>query len=133
MDGGASEVLGDGFEFAQGVICMLCAFAYSVLKTVLDMVVNQGLFGIGHGAFYGLQLLGDIKATAPLFEHGDDALEVAFGTLEALDNVGVRGMCAHGTASYRGDVIKQADRTFEEALLSIERNVGMVARLENAT
>jgi hypothetical protein len=49
-----------------------------------------------------LQLLGNLQATTLLFEHGDDAPEVAFGTLEALDNVGMGSVYAHGSASYPG-------------------------------
>src|SRR6218665_3687709 len=69
---------------------------------MLDVIVNQCFFCVGKRALDRLQLLGDFQATAFFLEHRDDALEVAFGTFEALDDVGVRCVRVHLSISYAG-------------------------------
>jgi len=60
------------------------------------MIVNQGLLGVDDGLLDRLQLLGDLKATAALVQHGDNALKVAVGTLETFNDGWVGSMSFHG-------------------------------------
>ena len=57
--------------------------------------MHQRLFGVGDGLFHRLKLLSDVEAATLLFQHGDNTLELAFGTLEPLDDFGVGAMRRH--------------------------------------
>ncbi|MOA57739.1 hypothetical protein D3C78_1819740 [compost metagenome] len=65
------------------------------------MVLDQGALGLADGLFHGVQLLGDIHAGAVGLEHADDAAQMPFGALQALDDGRVAlvqmrcGRCVH--------------------------------------
>jgi hypothetical protein len=71
---------------------------------VIDVVVHQRLLGAGDGTFDGLQLLRDIEAATVFLEHADDAVQVALGPFQALDDLRMRGVRAHPLilSSWRG-------------------------------
>jgi hypothetical protein len=59
---------------------------------MIDMVVDQGFFGIIDRVLDGLQLLGKVDAGRTIFDHLDDHPEVSFGPLEASHDVGMIGV-----------------------------------------
>jgi len=48
---------------------------------MVDVVMDQGFFCTANRALDCLELLCDLQTRALPFEHGEDALEVAFGPL----------------------------------------------------
>ena len=63
------EVLGDFFELVDGALPVLVQFAYRILQSVIDMVLNEDLLGLGDGTLDGMQLLGQLKAGTVFFHH----------------------------------------------------------------
>lgn len=51
------------------------------------MVLDQHTLGLADGFFYGMQLLSDVDAGTAVFDHGDDAAQVALRTLQPFDDV----------------------------------------------
>ncbi|ENN86444.1 hypothetical protein RHSP_75499 [Rhizobium freirei PRF 81] len=62
------------------------------------MILYERPLGVDDRLFDGRELLGDVKAWLATLDHGDDALQVPFGPLQALDDFGMRrvGMFCHG-------------------------------------
>lgn len=98
------KVLGDLFEGFQRGPLAFGKGVHGVFKAVIDVILNQGAFGLAHGRFNGMKLLGDIHAFAAFLDHRDDAAQMAIGALESLDDgfvglmymtVGV-GVLTHG-------------------------------------
>jgi hypothetical protein len=56
---------------------------------MVDVVMHQGFLGVTDRAFDGLQLLGNVQASALIFQHRNDAFEMAFGSFQPFDNVRV--------------------------------------------
>ena len=50
------------------------------------MVVDQRLLGLRNGLLDRMQLLGNVEARTPRFDHVDDAVQVTFGAPQALDD-----------------------------------------------
>ena len=59
------------------------------IEAVIHVVVDQGLLGIAHGAFYSLKLLCHVHARASLFDHGNDGTQMALGAFQARYDFGV--------------------------------------------
>ena len=57
-----------------------------VFQAVINMILYQRALGLAHRFFNRMQLLGDVHALTALFDHGDDAAQVAVRALEALDD-----------------------------------------------
>lgn len=93
------QVFGNFFELADAVIRSAGAFTNGMFQTVVDVVMHQGLFSTADRFLHGLQLLRDIQAAAPIFQHGEDAFEVAMSPFEPFNDIGVGGMCWH-SATY---------------------------------
>ncbi|SBT09944.1 conserved hypothetical protein [Candidatus Accumulibacter aalborgensis] len=102
-----SQVFGDRFELTDGFVRALRAVANRLFKAVIDVVVHQRLLGVADGAFYGLQLLGDVQAFAAVLKHADDTSEVPLGALQTLDDFRMGSVCAHATYPIPQDRIRQ--------------------------
>ena len=57
------------------------------------MILNQRLLGLPNRLFNGVQLLGDLEAGPAGLDHLDDAAQMAVGTIEPFDDVGVTRAC----------------------------------------
>ncbi|RML53385.1 hypothetical protein ALQ93_102534 [Pseudomonas syringae pv. pisi] len=53
---------------------------------MIDMILNQRALGLAHRFLDRVQLLGDVHALAPFFDHGDDAAQMTVGPFQALDD-----------------------------------------------
>jgi hypothetical protein len=77
---------------------------------MIHMIVNQPPLRFADRLLDRMQLLSEINATAAFIEHLDDSPHVPLGTLEALDDVGMRLMnvclCHSRTVSYPGGYAK---------------------------
>ena len=62
---------------------------------MINVFVDQGLFGIVDRAFDSLKLLGEFDAGSTFLDHGDDHSKVSVGALEALDDPWM-AMVRHG-------------------------------------
>src|ERR1700674_1007855 len=91
------QVFCNCFKFGNGLVRIARAFFYRLFKTMVDMVMYQGLLCIDDGIFNRLQLLRDFQAATILLQHEDNALEVTFGPFQALDDIGVRRVCSHSS------------------------------------
>ncbi|SSX47315.1 unnamed protein product [Ciceribacter sp. T2.26MG-112.2] len=65
---------------------------------MVEMVLDQRALGVADCLFDGIQLLRDVETRFSCLDHGGDTPQMAFGTLEALDDIGMRfvSMLAHG-------------------------------------
>ncbi|VVS96732.1 conserved hypothetical protein [Rhizobium sp. EC-SD404] len=61
-------------------------------QAMIEMIVNEGPLGLLNGLLHGVHLLRDVEARTLRLDHRNDALEMSFSALEALDDVGMRGM-----------------------------------------
>lgn len=59
---------------------------------MVDVIANEGTFGIGHGLLYRMELPHDTKAGLLRFQHADDMGEVPPGALEAADHSRMRAV-----------------------------------------
>ena len=67
------------------------------------MVLDQRFLGLGNGFLDGMQLLRDIEAGPPPFDHADNVAQMAFRPLQPVQNVGVAAMevlIVHGNVCY---------------------------------
>lgn len=60
-----------------------------IINAVVQMVVDQGAFGVGHRLLDGVQLLSDIDAGLAVLNHGDDRTQMPFGAFQPGDHSGV--------------------------------------------
>ena len=67
--------------------------AHEVFKTVIEMVLDQGLLGLLNRFFNRLQLLRDIQAGTTLCQHFYGAAQVPAGSAKAFDDGWMGGMC----------------------------------------
>ena len=58
-------------------------------KAVVDMVLDQGPFGLLHGFLHRVKLLRDIHARLGVLDHTDDAGKVTIGAFQPLHDGGV--------------------------------------------
>jgi len=76
---------------------------HGLVQAMVDVVVNQCPLCVGDRPLYRLKLLSDFEATSVPFQHGDDALQVSLGPLEALEHVWMSGVNRHDLHPIRGD------------------------------
>lgn len=100
----ALEVLGNFFEFTHRLGRLLAVALHGVVQAVVDVIVDQHPLGVADSAFDGLQLLGDIEATSTCFHHGNNAAQMAFGPLQAFDDVGMGSVGAHSVDILSGGI-----------------------------
>ena len=58
----------------------------TMLKAVIDVILNERALGIGNGLFHRIQLLGDVGAAGMRLDHPDDMRQMSGRALEALGN-----------------------------------------------
>jgi hypothetical protein len=80
------EVFGDLLEGFQRRALAIAQGRNGVFQAVVDVILDQRALGLAHGFFYGVQLLRDVHALTALFDHGDDAAQVAVCAFETLDD-----------------------------------------------
>ena len=90
------KVAGDGFEFVDRRARRYACRANGCVKAVIEVVVDQSLLGLMHGALDGVKLLCQIDAGPTLFDHLDHLLQMTGRATQALDDgrmrlVGWRG------------------------------------------
>jgi hypothetical protein len=80
------EVFGDLLEGFQRRALATAQGRNGVFEAMVDMVLDQRALGLANRFFHGMQLLRDVHALTALFDHGDDAAQVAVGAFKALDD-----------------------------------------------
>ena len=94
-------------ELADHAARIARVFVHDVFQAVVNVVMHHRFLGVDDGIFDRLKLLRDIKTVTPLFQHGDNALDVAFDTLQPLDDRRVRSMYCHVVYHIHQDRIRQ--------------------------
>src|ERR1700676_1667207 len=84
--GRASQVLRDQLEIPERRPAFGAGRLERSFERVADVVVDQGFLGAFDGALHRLQLLGDLAARSPLFNHLNDLFEVAIGAFQTPGN-----------------------------------------------
>ena len=56
---------------------------------MVDVILNQGAFGLGNGFFDGMELLRDVGAGPLALDHLNHAEKMPVGTFQPLDDIGV--------------------------------------------
>jgi hypothetical protein len=74
----ACMVLGDRSAAAPGLR------PHCIFQAVIQVIVDQRLFGGGNRLLHGMQLLDDREARLALVDHRDDVVQVAIGALEPV-------------------------------------------------
>jgi hypothetical protein len=80
------EVLGDLFEGFQRRALTPVQCRDGVFQAVIDVILDQRALGLAYGFFHRMQLLGNVHALAPFFDHDDDTAQMTICSLEALDD-----------------------------------------------
>src|SRR5450759_2888122 len=78
----ASQIRGELLQFAQG--CLRIG-SMAIIETVLDMVMDQFLFGLCDRGFDGVDLLSDLDTGFAILDHRNNRTQMAFDPFEALD------------------------------------------------
>lgn len=94
-----SEVSSDFSELLHRLALADTQRPHEVFKAVIQMVLDQGFFGLLNRFLNRLQLLRDVETGAPLFQHLYRATQMSAGSAQALDNGwvgGVRMRMFHG-------------------------------------
>mgnify|MGYP007078459470 CR=1 FL=1 len=82
----ASEVLRNFLEFFDSALAGRTGLPYRAFKAMIDMVLNQDLLGLRDCFFDRVQLLGQFQAGPLVRHHLQNAAQMAFRALEALDD-----------------------------------------------
>jgi hypothetical protein len=82
-----SEVLGYLFEVFQRSVLARGERFDRVFQAVVNMVLDKHTLGLANGFFHGMQLLSDVDAGPAVFDHGNDAAQVALRTPQPFDDV----------------------------------------------
>lgn len=88
-----SQVARNFLEFVDGVVPIIFKWLRQVIKTIVQMVLDESLLGLMNGFFYRLQLLRDVETATTVLDHLNGAVEMPAGTAQSFDNCGVRFMC----------------------------------------
>src|SRR6266404_5419410 len=59
------------------------------VQAVVNMIVDQGLLRLADGLLDRMKLLRQVEAGTPIAEHLDHLMKMAFGPLQALDDIGM--------------------------------------------
>ena len=57
-----------------------------MFQSVVNMIVDKHTLGLADGFFHSMQLLSDIDAGPMVFDHGDDAAQMALRPLQPFDD-----------------------------------------------
>jgi hypothetical protein len=80
------EVLGDLLEGFQWCALAIVQRRDGVLQTVINVILDERALCLAHGFFHSMELLGNVYALTPLFDHGDDSTQMTVCPLEAFDD-----------------------------------------------
>lgn len=58
-----------------------------MFQAVVNMILDKHTLGLADGFFHSMQLLSDIDAGPMVFDHGDDAAQMALRTLQPFDDI----------------------------------------------
>jgi hypothetical protein len=83
------QIFGDRPEFVDGSAMLAIQRTHGIVKAMVEMIVDQGLLGLGDSLLDGMQLLGDIKAGAASFNHLDNRAQMPVRALQPLDDIGM--------------------------------------------
>ncbi|OJY37036.1 MAG: hypothetical protein BGP06_19435 [Rhizobiales bacterium 65-9] len=61
----------------------------NTFETVIQMILDQGLLGLGDSLLDCMELLSDIETGAARLDHFDDAFKMAVGSLQPFDHFGM--------------------------------------------
>jgi hypothetical protein len=86
---GGSEVLGDLLELLDHRLSFASGRFHRLLQAMVDVVADERLLRLAHGALDGVKLLGEVEAGASGLDHLDDPAQVVVGALQALDDLGM--------------------------------------------
>ena len=56
---------------------------------MIDMIVDQRLLGLPDGLLDSVELLGQVDARAPFFDHANNTSQMTLGSPQPLDDVGM--------------------------------------------
>lgn len=88
-----SQVARNFLEVVEGVALFISKWTRHVIKTVIQMVLNERFLGLMNGFLYRLQLLRDVETATPMLDHLNGAVQVPAGAPQAFHNRRVRFMC----------------------------------------
>lgn len=80
------QVFGDLLEGFKWRSLAFGKSTHGVFKAVIDMILDQRAFRLTYRFLDGMKLLSNVHAFAAVFDHGDDASQVAVCTLETFDD-----------------------------------------------
>src|SRR4030081_2124730 len=66
---GYLQILGDGLELINRCAGLRALRIDHVVQTMIQVIVDEGLFGLAHRTFGGMQLLRDIQTRPSRFDH----------------------------------------------------------------
>src|SRR5437879_4832332 len=84
-----SQILADRLELLDRRPRLARQRPDALLETVVDVIVDQRLLGIGDRLLDGVELLHEIEATALRLDHRNDLAQMALGAFQPVDNSGV--------------------------------------------
>ncbi|OEO25754.1 hypothetical protein AX279_09965 [Pseudomonas sp. J237] len=58
-----------------------------MLQAVVNVILDKHTLGLADGFFNSMQLLSDIDAGPMIFDHGDDAAQMALRSLQPFDDI----------------------------------------------
>lgn len=84
----SSPIFRDGTELGDRMLRTLPLLRMH--ETMIDVIVDQRALRAGDCILYRLKLLRYLNASSLILDHADDATHVTGGTIETLDDGGVR-------------------------------------------
>src|SRR5882724_6394242 len=86
------KIPGDGLELVDRCTSCLRRRTDCRVEAMIEVIVDEGLLGLVHGALDRVKLLRQIKARATSLDHLDHLQQVAARALQAFDDGRVRFM-----------------------------------------
>ncbi len=89
VEPGSLKIFRDGLEFAYDCPRRVAPAVCRCVEAVIDVIVNQRLFGLPDGFLNGVELLSQIEARSALLDHGNDAPQMALRASQPLHDLRV--------------------------------------------
>ena len=89
VEPGSLKIFRDGLEFAYDRARRTAPAVCSCIEAVIDVIMNQRLFGLPDGLLNGMELLSQVEARSALLNHRDDAPEMPLRASQPLHDLGV--------------------------------------------
>jgi hypothetical protein len=88
IENSALKVSRDHFELGEDILCRFAGAAIrGRIEAVIDVIVDEGLLGLGNSLLDRMKLLGQVEAGSAIIEHRDDPAQVSLGPLQPLDDL----------------------------------------------